>query len=245
MGLGDVAYRAANVAIELERRTKRCEALEKLCRHLQSALELAETRGRETAATLTAMVEAERARGEIRDREVALLEERAAAMTKRASDEDAIERRLKEYGEAIESYEKVIASEREEEGKARRALEEALEEARMEIKRRLEREIELSEDLKTYGEKFEEFRAVLVENEAKAEKLVEELASAKMEAMASEKKMLEAKLMKQKSDAALIEVVDERESLRRQVARLTKQNEKLQMLSRTLVEERGKAKSDA
>ncbi|XP_022838288.1 Two pore domain potassium channel domain, partial [Ostreococcus tauri] len=119
MGLGDVAYRAANVAIELERRTKRCEALEKLCRHLQSALELAETRGRETAATLTAMVEAERARGEIRDREVALLEERAAAMTKRASDEDAIERRLKEYGEAIESYEKVIASEREEEGKER------------------------------------------------------------------------------------------------------------------------------
>ena len=115
----------------------------------------------------------------------------------------------------------------------------------MEIKRRLEREIELSEDLKTYGEKFEEFRVVLVENEAKAEKLVEELASAKMEAMASEKKMLEAKLMKQKSDAALIEVVDERESLRRQVARLTKQNEKLQVLSRTLVEERGKAKSDA
>jgi 3-phenylpropionate/cinnamic acid dioxygenase small subunit len=47
---------------------------------------------------------------------------------------------------------------------------------------------------------------------------------------------LEAQLMKKKSDAALIELVEERNALRDRVVRLEKQNTSLEGLSRSLTE---------
>jgi chromosome segregation ATPase len=117
-----------------------------------------------------------------------------------------------------------------------RALELELEEARVEIAKRLEREIELTKELKTFGDKFDEFREAVKTNESTYDTLHEELARARNEALSIEKAKLEAQLMKKKSDAALIELVEERNALRDRVVRLEKQNTSLEGLSRSLTE---------
>ena len=118
----------------------------------------------------------------------------------------------------------------------RAALVEELREAREEIVKRRAREDELTKDLKTFGEKFEEFKEMTQTNDSAFEEFQKELAKARNEALTNEKAKLEAQMMKQKADVAMIELLDERETLRTRVKQLEKQNGGLEKLSRALSE---------
>ena len=118
----------------------------------------------------------------------------------------------------------------------RAALVEELREAREEIVKRRAREDELTKDLKTFGEKFEEFKEMTQTNDSAFEEFQKELAKARHEALTNEKAKLEAQMMKQKADVAMIELLDERETLRTRVKQLEKQNGGLEKLSRALSE---------
>ena len=118
----------------------------------------------------------------------------------------------------------------------RRGLEEELTASREEIKKRMERELELMQDLRTYGEKFEQFKDVVKKNDEALDGYANEVHRAKKQALEAEKAKLEMSLQMKKGNVQLIELVDERESLKARVKQLENQNNALDKLSRTLTE---------
>ena len=236
------AARADTVALatELGATVERNQTLERLARELRRRNEELERANATLVKTIDEDLVAVRERAEAQDAmreravsELALYEERQSLLeTSCATHEQRAARTM----EAMAKMEELCDARVKIMEERQRALELELEEARVEIAKRLEREIELTKELKTFGDKFDEFREAVKTNESTYDTLHEELARARNEALSIEKAKLEAQLMKKKSDAALIELVEERNALRDRVVRLEKQNTSLEGLSRSLTE---------
>jgi chromosome segregation ATPase len=231
---------AVALATELAATVERNQTLERLARELRRRNDELERANATLMRTIDDDLKTVRERAEAQDAiraravaELALYEERQNLLeTSCATSEE----RATQTIEAMAKMEELCDARIKIMEERQSALEGELEEARAEISKRLEREMELTTDLKTFGDKFEEFRAAVKTSESAVEGFQEEIARAKSEALSCEKAKLEAQLMKRKSDVALIEVVEERNALRERVIRLEKQNNSLEGLSRSLTE---------
>lgn len=247
-GVPDDAKRALNaaradavaLAMELTSKTEQNETLANVARELRRRNDELESRHADLAKRVGDELESIRARAETQDETAAradaqidllreqqkILEEKCAAHAEHAERSRNAMATMEELCEAKMAHAEEM----------RAALVEELREAREEIVKRRAREDELTKDLKTFGEKFEEFKEMTQTNDSAFEEFQKELAKARHEALTNEKAKLEAQMMKQKADVAMIELLDERETLRTRVKQLEKQNGGLEKLSRALSE---------
>ena len=262
-GVPDDAKRALNaaradavaLAMELTSKTEQNETLANVARELRRRNDELESRHADLAKRVGDELESIRARAETQDETAAradaqidllreqqkILEEKCAAHAEHAERSRNAMATMEELCEAKMTHAEEM----------RAALVEELREAREEIVKRRAREDELTKDLKTFGEKFEEFKEMTQTNDSAFEEFQKELAKARNEALTNEKAKLakarnevltnekaklEAQMMKQKADVAMIELLDERETLRTRVKQLEKQNGGLEKLSRALSE---------
>ena len=247
-GVPDDAKRALNaaradavaLAMELTSKTEQNETLANVARELRRRNDELESRHADLAKRVGDELESIRARAETQDETAAradaqidllreqqkILEEKCAAHAEHAERSRNAMATMEELCEAKMTHAEEM----------RAVLVEELREAREEIVKRRAREDELTKDLKTFGEKFEEFKEMTQTNDSAFEEFQKELAKARHEALTNEKAKLEAQMMKQKADVAMIELLDERETLRTRVKQLEKQNGGLEKLSRALSE---------
>jgi|TARA_B100000003_G_scaffold190018_1_gene187761 chromosome segregation ATPase len=247
-GVPDDAKRALNaaradavaLAMELTSKTEQNETLANVARELRRRNDELESRHADLAKRVGDELESIRARAETQDETAAradaqidllreqqkILEEKCAAHAEHAERSRNAMATMEELCEAKMTHAEEM----------RAVLVEELREAREEIVKRRAREDELTKDLKTFGEKFEEFKEMTQTNDSAFEEFQKELAKARNEALTNEKAKLEAQMMKQKADVAMIELLDERETLRTRVKQLEKQNGGLEKLSRALSE---------
>ena len=247
-GVPDDAKRALNaaradavaLAMELTSKTEQNETLANVARELRRRNDELESRHADLAERVGDELESIRARAETQDETAAradaqidllreqqkILEEKCAAHAEHAERSRNAMATMEELCEAKMTHAEEM----------RAVLVEELREAREEIVKRRAREDELTKDLKTFGEKFEEFKEMTQTNDSAFEEFQKELAKARNEALTNEKAKLEAQMMKQKADVAMIELLDERETLRTRVKQLEKQNGGLEKLSRALSE---------
>jgi chromosome segregation ATPase len=231
---------AVALAMELKSKTEQNETLANVARELQRRNDELESRHAGLATRIGDELESIRARAEAQDEAAARADAQIDLMREQ---QKILEEKCDMHADHAERSRKAMATMEElceakmtHAEEIRAALVEELREAREEIVKRREREDELTKDLKTFGEKFEAFKEMIQTNDSAFEEFQKELTKARNEVLTHEKAKLEAQMMKQKADVALIELLDERETLRARVQQLEKQNAGLEKLSRALSE---------
>lgn len=238
---------AAMLAMELHAKSRRHDALEGLARALQ--VKNAELKKEHAILTSSFQglyesikpnahaMEAERKQWED---ESALLREQVSIMRSKVK---VHEEHAERSQTAMATMEQLFAAKERHADELRRGLEEELIKTREELQNRMGRELALMQDLKTYGEKFEQFKDVVKQNDDALRGYANDVNQARKEALEREKEKLEMSLQMQKANVQLIELVNERETLKARVKQLESQKNGLEKLSRTLTE-RLKQKTD-
>ena len=231
---------AALFAMDLHAKSRNQDALEGLARALQARnAELEENNARlmnSISNELTSIkthadeTEAVKKRWEA---ENALLREQVSIMESKVK---VHEEHAERSQNAMATMEQLFAAKEQHADELRRGLENELIKMREELQKRMGRELELMQDLKTYGEKFEQFKDVVKQNDDALSGYANEVNQARKEALEREKEKLEMSLQMKKANVQLIELVNERETLKALVKQLESQNNGLEKLSRTLTE---------
>jgi len=105
-----------------------------------------------------------------------------------------------------------------------------------------EREVVLKEQMNTYSEKFQELQETLTKSNEVFTSFKKDSEKMQKRIKASEKERLVAERLAQKNGKELADITEKHEALKKESANLKKQKERMEMLCRTLTQERADLK---